>query len=371
MKKNEYYSLDNILKYDADYNVIFGERSNGKTFSVLSYGIKHHIDSGYKSQIGLIRRWEEDYKGKNGSQMFSAFLNCQGENLIEKWTKGEYNSIYYFSQRWFLCYINENGEKVNQEHEPFCMGFSITSEEHYKSTSYPNIDVILFDEFITRKYYLPDEFIKFQNLLSTIIRQRDNVKIFMCGNTINKYNPYFEEMGMKNAKNQIEGTIDIYSYGTSALKVACEYCKSVGKSKQSNKYFAFDNPKLQMITNGKWEIDIYPHLPFKYLPKDIKYKYYISFKGELLECKVIKNNDYKSYITFIHKKTTPIKEDNENLVFSTEINPRRNYIYNMLKSSMVISKKIYNFYKDNKVFYQNNEIGEIVRNYLSWCMTEA
>ena len=28
---------------------------------------------------------------------------------------------------------------------------------------------------------------------------RKNVKIFMCGNTVNKYNPYFQEMGLKNA----------------------------------------------------------------------------------------------------------------------------------------------------------------------------
>ena len=30
-----YYSLQKILKKNAVYNVIFGERSNGKTYSVL------------------------------------------------------------------------------------------------------------------------------------------------------------------------------------------------------------------------------------------------------------------------------------------------------------------------------------------------
>ena len=33
--KIKFYSLDAILEKKAQYNIIFGERSNGKTFSVL------------------------------------------------------------------------------------------------------------------------------------------------------------------------------------------------------------------------------------------------------------------------------------------------------------------------------------------------
>ena len=92
----------------------------------------------------------------------------------------------------------------------------------------------------------------FTNILSTIIRQRDDVKIFLCGNSINKVNPYFTEMGLTKAKNQAKNTIDVYTYGNSDLKVAVEYTGDVnttGKSlKGSDKYFAFDNPKLKMIT---------------------------------------------------------------------------------------------------------------------------
>ena len=32
--KSKYYSLNNILKKDAQYNIIFGQRSNGKTYAV-------------------------------------------------------------------------------------------------------------------------------------------------------------------------------------------------------------------------------------------------------------------------------------------------------------------------------------------------
>lgn len=103
--------------------------------------------------------------------------------------------------------------------------------EHDKSTSYPNITTIVFDEFLTRGSYLKDEFILFTNVCSTIIRQRNDVKIFMLGNTVNKYSPYFSEMGLSNIKNQKQGTIDIYRYGDSDLIVAVEYCASTQSGK--------------------------------------------------------------------------------------------------------------------------------------------
>lgn len=359
---NKFYTLTNIDKYNADYNIIYGERSNGKTTAVLSRGLKEHIDSGYVSQMGLIRRWEEDFKGKNGKQMFEGIIAL---GWIEKWTKGLFNSIYYYGQRWFLCHYNEKGEKDLQEEEPFALGFSLTSEEHYKSTSYPNINIILFDEFITRNYYLPDEFVKFQNLLSTIIRLRTNVKIYMCGNTINKYCPYFNEMGLTEIKKQKKGSIDVYRYGESDLVVAVEYSDFQAKKKESNKYFAFNNPKLSMITNGGWEIDIYPHLPHKYTPKDIVYHFYIIFDRDIVQGNVITVND--TIFIYFHRKTTPIREDNAQLVYQQSPDYRRNYRTNIFKPQTRLDKKIVDLILKEKVFYQDNEVGEILNNYYKWC----
>lgn len=362
MEKPKYYTLNAILQYNADYNIIYGERSNGKTTAVLDYALDDHVKSGYKNQLAIIRRWEEDYKGKNGQQMYESIVAL---GWIKEKTKGKYNAVYYYSQRWYLCCYDENGNKVAQAEEPFALGFSITSEEHYKSTSYPHIKTILFDEFITRSYYLPEEFVKFQNLLSTIIRLRSDVKIFMCGNTINKFCPYFAEMGL-NVRNQKKGSIDLYTYGESELRVAVEYSDFPAKKKPSNKYFAFNNPKLQMITQGGWEIDIYPHLPCRYKPNDVLYTFYISFDKELLQGNVISVDD--TVFIYIHRKTTPIKDDNENLVYQQNIDYRNNYRTNILKPYGKVDNYIYNLIKIKKVFYQDNEVGEIVNNYLKTCM---
>ena len=366
MAKEKFYTLNNILSHNADYNIIYGERSNGKTTAVLRFALLHHINSDYVSQLAIIRRYEEDFRGIKGQQMFESIIKL---GWVEEFTNGEYNSIYYFSQRWYLAKYSKTGEKVKQAEEPFALAFAISSEEHYKSTSYPNVDLILFDEFITRGYYLPEEFVKFQNLLSTIIRLRTNVKIFMCGNTINKYCVYFTEMGLKRIKKQKKGTIDIYRYGNSDLVVAVEFSDLPSKKKPSNKYFAFDNPKLNMITNGVWEMDIYPHLPCKYKPKDIIYKFYILFEEEMLQGNLITVNN--ELFIFIHRKTSPIKQDTEWLVYQQVTDYRWNYSTNLLKPKNKIEKLIATMFKNNKVFYQDNEVGEVVNNYLGWCKVEG
>lgn len=363
MAKEKFYTLDAILAHDADYNMIYGERSNGKTTAVLRHGLEDHINSGYKNQLAIIRRWEEDFKGKNGQQMFENIVHL---GWVEDLTKKKYNSIYYYSQRWFLCKYDDFGNKTAQAEDPFALGFSITSEEHYKSTSYPNIKTILFDEFITRQYYLPEEFVKFQNLLSTIIRLRTDVKIFMCGNTINKFCPYFAEMGLTGIKKQQRGTIDIYTYGDSTLKVAVEYSDFPSKKKASNKYFAFNNPKLEMITHGGWEIDIYPHLPVKYKPKDVVYFFYVIFDEEMLQGNIICVED-KTFLYF-HRKTTPIKEDNTQIVYQQQTDYRRNYRVSILKPYSKVDKYIAELLSRKKAFYQDNEIGEIMNNYIKWCV---
>lgn len=362
MAKEKYYTLDNILTYNADYNVIYGERSNGKTTSVLLYAFEQICSNNYQGQLAIIRRYADDYKGAKGQQMFESFMH---NGWVEKYTHGEYNSIKYYSAQWFLCKYDEDGELVAKRDKPFALAFSLSSEEHYKSTSYPDVKWILFDEFISRQYYLPQEFVTFQNLLSTIIRLRDDVKIFMCGNTINKYCVYFAEMGLSNIKKQDKGSIDLYTYGESELRVAVEYSDFPMKKKKSNKYFAFNNPKLNMITDGGWEIDIYPHLPYKYKPKDVVGIFYIKFEGDILQGNVIQIKD--DLFIYIHYKTKEIKEDTTRRVYQQSTDVRYNYSSNIFKIHNKFDKYVNTLINMDKVFYQDNEVGEIVRNYFNWC----
>lgn len=361
--KNKHYRLDSILSKNAVYNVIFGERSNGKTYAVLEYALERFWKE--RSELALIRRWSDDFIGKRGQMMFASLVcNGDGVNAVSKITGGTWTDIYYFASKWYLCRYLEDGKRETME-TPFAYGFSITAQEHDKSTSYPKIKTILFDEFLTRSMYVNDEFVLFMNTLSTIIRQRSDVKIFMLGNTVNKYCPYFAEMGLKHVKNMKQGTIDLYSYGDSKLTVAVEYVKPNASGKDSDFYFAFDNPKLQMITSGEWEIALYDHLPRKYEHKNIMFEYFVEFDGEMLHAEIV--NVDGCLFTFLHRKTTPIKDERKDLVFSREKSPLPNWAQNFLKPVNKLHERVLNVWKTEKVFYADNETGEIMRNYLQYC----
>ena len=73
MFKQKFYSLKTILSKDAQYNIIFGERSNGKTYSVLKYGLEKFCKTG--EQTAIVRRWSEDFKGKRGATMYQSLVN--------------------------------------------------------------------------------------------------------------------------------------------------------------------------------------------------------------------------------------------------------------------------------------------------------
>lgn len=358
--KQKFYSLERIKKKQAVYNLIIGERSNGKTYAVLLEGLKHFVETG--GQIGIVRRWQEDIKGKRASGIWNA-INENGE--VAKITNGEFTGITYFNGRFYLCNYDEKGKPIYSDND--CMGyvFALSDMEHNKSISYPKIQIIMFDEFLTKTLYLNDEFVLFMNTISTIVRKRKDVKIYMLGNTVNKYSPYFLEMGLNNVKDMEQGTIDIYRYGDSELTVAVEYCATNKNRKENNFYFAFDNPKLAMITGGAWEMAIYPHLPIKYKPKHIMFTYFIEFNDMLYQCEIVLIDDIT--FTYIHRKTTDIKNPDTDLIYSLQFNPRMNYnrsIYNPINK---VQQKIMWYFKTDRVFYQDNSVGDEVSNYLKLC----
>lgn len=355
----KYYSTNKIDKKKATYNVIFGERSNGKTYALLKKALLSWVKT--RKQFAYVRRWKEDIVGRRAQQLFAG-ITANGE--VIKATNGEYEGIHYYAGKYYLC-TYEDGKAIYNDQDIIGYNFALSDNEHNKSTSFPEITLIVFDEFLTSGSYLPDEFVAFMNTVSTIVRKRDDVQIYMLGNTVNKYCPYFAEMGLNNVKNQEQGTIDIYRYGNSKLTVAVEYCASIQSDKPSNKYFAFNNPKLEMITGGAWELNIYPHLPIKYKPKDILLTYFIEFSDNTFQCEVIQIEDVT--FTYIHAKTTPIKNPENYFIYSLDFNPEINYNRNIFKPINATQQKIAWFFKNDRVFYQDNNIGDAISNYLKIC----
>lgn len=356
----KYVTTDRIDKTGATYRILIGQRSNGKTFAVLKTALEDYRKTG--RPFAYIRRWEKDIRGKAGEGVLRGHV---AKGVISDITKGEYDSIVYRSRMWYFAKTDDDGKASVIDPDPCGYALSINEQEHTKSLSFP-VHIIIFDEFLSRDGYLVDEFVLYMNLLSTLIRERSEPIIYMCGNTINKYCPYFREMGIQRARDMKPGDLKVFQYGDTRLTVAIQFTDALSKQgKPSDFYFAFDNPKLKMITTGEWELSIYPHCPDKLKPEDIVFRYFILFETDLLECDIV-NIDGRKY-TFIHEKTTPLKHPDTDLIYTTDYSTKPNWRRKINLPGSEVERKLWNYFVLDKVCYQDNAVGEIVRNYLQFC----
>ena len=173
-----YYHITNLIKSypEAKYYVVFSLRSNGKSYSALEYILERFLAG--KGQGAIIRRYDLDFKQRRGGAMFASLVQ---NGVVYNMSNGMYNNVLYRAGEFWLRYVNDEGEVIRTSTEPFCYGFALTGNEHDKSTGYPSVTTIVFDEFISRTGYLQDEFVLLMNTISTIIRRRSDVKIIMLG----------------------------------------------------------------------------------------------------------------------------------------------------------------------------------------------
>lgn len=356
-----YYNIAPIDNTGAIYRMIVGQRSNGKTYSVCKHIIEDYFNEG---KIGAyIRRYEESITPKNLQRLFNPHLQLIWELSEHKW-----NSIFYRSKEFHLCAIDSEGNIIAKDDTAFCITAAINTSENTKGEDRGEVHTIVFDEFMTRSGYLNNEFVRFMNLLSTLIRDRESAVVYMLANTVNKYCPYFAEMGLKNIDKLAQGEIAVYTYGSSDLTVAVELCDEVQATKQTaSKYFAFDNPQLQMITRGAWEFQIYPRPPYKILQEDIVLKFYIQFAEQLLACEVV-HSTLKQYCNdvfiFVHPQTKDINVDDFTIMYVSDFSSCRMHVRYLKDQPTEGHKLIYSLIQRKAVCFSDNDTGEVFRNWL-------
>lgn len=355
---NKYYSLKKIEQKGAIYNVIIGERSNGKTYAVCEKEIKAYFKDG--SRLALIRRFKEDLTPRNIGELLTPHVE-----LIKKLSKGRFNSVRYYNREFWLVCRDDKGAVIDQSETSIIKCFSLNTWESAKGADNGFFKYILFDEFLTRAYYLKDEFVIFTQLLSSIIRNRDGTIIYMIANTVNKYCPYFKEMGLSHIEQMPQGTIDVYKYNNNGLTVAVEYCATSGASKAVSKYFAFDNPRLDMITSGKWEIACYPHCPVEYDKSDIIQHAFISFNDNLIHGEIVCHDDKhnKHLFVFMYQQTKPVNLDNVEVLYTDYADSNILHCTNAGQIPTKAHAMFIDLIRQHNDFYADNECGEIVRNW--------
>ena len=101
--KQQYYNIANILAKKAHYNLIYGERSNGKSYAVKVECLKRFRDSG--AEFMYIRRYDTDIKIDLVNGYFA-------DVPLQEIFGDKYNSIYAHAGRVYLARVDE-GKKTN------------------------------------------------------------------------------------------------------------------------------------------------------------------------------------------------------------------------------------------------------------------
>ena len=255
-KKIVRYNLDNIDEKNATINIIYGERSNGKSYQVKhKKAVLKYLRTG--SRFILMRRWKEEISTEKIEAYFA-------DVDIVKITEGKYNCITMYRKTLYLSnYDVESGKTTKGEKIGYVVALS--TEQNYAGASYLDVNDIIFEEFMSRSEYLHNEADKLMNFYSTVDRKRGTTKLWLVGNSISRVCPYLLDWDIANIIRTLkQGQIREKYLGTNTfddnnneimIKLAIEYCQDTGKTS-----FAIGKHK-DMLNKGSWQSEPQPHLP--------------------------------------------------------------------------------------------------------------
>lgn len=178
---NYWYNPRKLLSHNRFMNFVMSHRGGGKTYAGKKIAIDNFIKN--KKQFMYIRRYKTELKN------ISKFFND---------IKQEYPSLK-FEVKGNTFYINEK----------ICgYAVSLTQQVQIRSTPYPDVTFILFDEFVLDPKktlrYLNDEVTTFLEIISTVVRNRNDLKVLCCANSISYVNPYFEYWNIRINPNDTQ-----------------------------------------------------------------------------------------------------------------------------------------------------------------------
>lgn len=172
--KSIYLDFNKPLSYNALLSFIITERGLGKSYGAKKYVAKHFIKK--KKQFVYLRRYKTELKEamlKNNVPIFWEQIKNDSELKDHKFTNKK-DTMY-----------------IDGELSGFAMPLSIANI--LKSSTYENVDTIIFDEFLIDKgsyHYLQNEVVQLLDVIETVARLRD-IRVIFLGNAISITNPYF------------------------------------------------------------------------------------------------------------------------------------------------------------------------------------
>ena len=170
-----YYDFNKLFTYPFLLAFVIGERGVGKTFGCKKYMLKRWLENG--EQFIYLRR----YKTELDTALTTFWSDLQANGIYDdhKLKVKKSKMLTEFSCDGEIC------------------GYAVplSTANILKSTSFPKVKYIVFDEFLldgaSGTYrYLRDEVTMMLDIIETVGRLRD-IKVIFLGNALSITNPYF------------------------------------------------------------------------------------------------------------------------------------------------------------------------------------
>lgn len=337
MAKKQYYDISNILKTNASFMMLLGQRTNGKSFQVKKTVLEaaYHHDKLFV----YLRRWERDIKQDYVTEYFS-------DMPIKEITNGVYEGVIAY--QGYIYFYNLDDDNKIVKGKTIGRYLALNLNERYKSQVFKGYDYIVFEEFVTDRLYLENEPRTLMQITSTIFRDRKGI-VFLVGNTLSRVSPYFHEWDLRHVLSQKIGTIEIYHYhvGDDTIDLAVEYCANSNKTNTM-----FFGQAAKQIISGEWDTEDLPHLPGDQQDYECVYKVLVKYQSFNFMMNLL-IDDEGSKIVFIYPHTGKTKVDR---IIQDEfsINP---LINNRLDPRHKPEAHMLDCFRFNKVCYSDNLTG--------------
>lgn len=345
--KDLHYNIDRLMCEDAQISISYGERSNGK-----SYQLKHKVMLTPSVLEGderfmLIRRSKNEITTEKIERYFN---DCD----IERLTDGKYNCISVWRRELFLSVYDSKKAKMTR-YKKIGYVVPLEDEQYYAGASFLDVPNMIFEEFMSRKTYLPQEPSKLMNLYCTVDRKRGSTKLWLCGNTISRVCPYltdWELMDLMRSQKQGDIKTKLFDVGENQfVKLAVEYCESTGRTSY------VIGAHSDMMTSGVWQSDPQPHLPKSLKCYSVVFSCVFRYKQFTFLARYLTDNETGEGVWFICDKYNRIQPGT--FIFSDEITPDRHsfrdpYHVHTRNESVL---RILDTFTEDRIFYSTDLCG--------------
>ena len=184
-----YWDCHDLLTRNGMFNFAIGGRGTGKTYDAKYKRIKHFLKTG--KRFIYVRRYKTEFEDKD--KFFS--------DIVDNFPEHE------FDVRGMTGFIRpaSDEEKNPNKWEPVCYFVTLANALTKKSVPYPDVDMIIFDEFIIDKgslHYCSNEVKQFLDFYNTVDRFEDRCRVLFLANAVTLTNPYFIYWSLKPRKEK-------------------------------------------------------------------------------------------------------------------------------------------------------------------------